>query len=163
MQQHRTFGKAIQRRQAGDFARMRSRYLDIFSHAELRIAQLYLKLGLKHPESSVGQKLGELSALKPSHALSKTFAKQIHIICRDLSRQVKIRNGMAHATMSVGTKSGEDVSFFQKASDAAADNPVYFVMTFDDFANAIDAIGGVTTKLDLVLNPPSSAPQPKQA
>jgi hypothetical protein len=163
MQQPRTFGKAVQRRQSDDFARMRSRYLDIFSQTELRLAQLYLRLGFNKPESSVGQKLGELNALKPSHALSRTVTKQIHMICRDLSRQVKIRNGMAHATMSVGTKSGEDVSFFQKASDAAADHPVYFVMTFDDFANAIDAINDVTSKLNSVLTPPSSPPQPKQA
>ena len=163
MQQPRTFGKAIQRRQADDFARMRSRYLDIFSQSELRLAQLYLKLGLKKPDSSVGQKIGELVALKPSHALPKTIAKQIHVICRDLSGQVKIRNGMAHATMSVGTKSGEDVSFFQKANDAAANNPVYFVMTFDDFANAIEAIGDVTTKLNSVLIPPPSPPRPLQA
>jgi hypothetical protein len=162
MQQPRTFGKAVQRRQADDFARMRSRYLDIFSQTELRLAQLYLKLGFKKPESSVGQKIGELSVLKPSHSLSKTAAKQIHIICRDLSRQVQIRNGMAHATMFVGTKSGEDVSFFQKASDAAADNPVYFVMTFDDFTNAIEAINDMTTKLNSILTPLSSPRQPKQ-
>lgn len=111
----------------------------------------------------MGQKIGELSALKPSHTLSKAAAKHIHSICTDLSRQTKIRNGMAHATMSVGTKSGEDVAFFQKASDAAADHPAYFVMSFDDFSNAIDAINDVTAKLDAALNPPSSRPQPKQA
>jgi len=162
MQQPRTFGKAVQRRQADDFARMRSRYLDIFSQTELRLAQLYIKLGFKKSESSVGQKIGELVILKPSHALSKASTKQIHNICGDLSKQVKIPNGMAHATMSVGTKSGEDVSFFQKASDAASDTPIYFVMSFDDFANAIDAINEITTKLNLVLTPPSSPPQPKQ-
>ncbi len=163
MQQPRTFGKAVQRRQADDFARMRSRYLDIFSQTELRLAQLYLKLDFKKPESSVGQKIGELSILRPSHTLSKTIAKQIHSVCRDLSRQVNIRNGMAHATMFVGTKSGEDVAFFQKANDAAADHPVYFVMTFDDFANAIEAINDVTVKLNAVLTPPSSPPRPRQA
>lgn len=162
MQQPRTFGKAVQRRQSDDFARMRSRYLDIFSQTELRLAQLYLKLGFNKVDSSVGQKIGELSALKPSNSVSKTVTKQIHVICRDLSRQVKIRNGMAHATMSVGTKSGEDVSFFQKASDAAADHPVYFVMTFDDFSNAIDTINDVTAKLNSVLTPPPSQPPPKQ-
>jgi hypothetical protein len=163
MQQPRTFGRAIQRRQVDDFARMRSRYLDIFSQTELRLAQLYSKLGLKKLESSVGQKVGELSLLKPSNTLSKATAKQIYDICSDLSQQVKIRNGMAHATMSVGTKSGEDVSFFQKANDAAARNPIYFVMTFEDFADAIDAINGITAKLNLALNPPSSLSQPKQA
>ncbi len=163
MQQPRTFGKAVQRRQADDFARMRSRYLDIFSQTELRLAQLYLRLGLKKTDSSVGQKIGELVTLKPSHALSKSTTKQIHNICGDLSKQVKIRNGMAHATMSVGTKSSEDVSFFQKANDAAADNPIYFVMSFEDFANAIDAINDITTKLNQILNPPSSPPQPKLA
>ena len=160
MQQPRTFGKAVQRRQADDFARMRSRYLDIFSQTELRLTQLYLKLGLKKPESSVGQKMGELRALRPSHSLSKTTTRQIQGICRDLSRQAKIRNGMAHATMSVGTKSGEDVSFFQKVNDAADDNPVYFVMTFDDFTNAIEAINDVTTGLNSILTPPPSQPQP---
>jgi hypothetical protein len=160
--QPRTFGKAVQRRQLDDFARMRSRYLDIFSQTEIRLTQLYLKLGMKKPDSSVGQKIGELKALKPSPVLSKTVTKQIHLVCDDLSQQVKVRNGMVHATLSVGTKSGEDVTFFQKASDAAADNPLYFVMTFDDFTNAIEAINKATANLSSLLNPPSSPHPPSR-
>lgn len=162
MQQPRTFGRAVYKRQGDDFARQRSRYVDIFSEAELRLTRLYLRLGLKNPDGSVGQKIGEISKIKPSPGLSKATAKQIQNICGDLSHHVKMRNGLVHATMSVGTKSDQDVAFFQKTSDAAAENPVYFVMSFDDFAVAIESINGLTAKLQGAVTLLSSPPQPKQ-
>jgi hypothetical protein len=162
MHQPRTFGRAVYKRQSDDFARQRSRYLDIFSEAELRLSQLYIKLGLKKHDGSFGQKVGELSSLKPSSGLSKTTTLQIRAICADLSRHVKMRNGLVHATMSVGTKSNEDVAFFQKTSDAATNNPVYFVMSFDDFAMAIEALNDLTARLQATVIRPSSPPQPKQ-
>ena len=163
LQQPRVFGKAVYKRQGDDFARQRSRYVDIFSEAELRLSQIYLKLELKNNESSFGQKIRELSALKPSSELSKAILGQICNVCADLSRHVKIRNGLVHATMSIGIKSGEDVAFFQKASDAAAENPVYCVMSFDDFAAAIEAINDLTERLQATLTRLSSPPLPKQA
>jgi hypothetical protein len=152
MQQPRTFGRAIYKRQSDDFARQRSRFVDEFSKAELCLAQLYLKLGLTKIESSFGQKVGEMSLLKPSPGLSKATSTQIRNICADLSRHIKMRNGIVHATMSVGTRSGEDVAFFQKISDAAVANPVYFVMSFDDFARAIEAMDNLTERLTILLN-----------
>ena len=162
MQQPRTFGRAIYKRQSDDFARQRSRYVDIFSETELRLSQLYIKLGLKKHDGSFGQKVGELSALKPSPGLSKATASQIRSICADLSRHVKMRNSLVHATMSIGSKSNEDVAFFQTTSDAATDNPIYFVMSFDDFAAAIEALDDLTDRLQATVIRLSSPPQPKQ-
>jgi hypothetical protein len=160
----RTFGRAIQRKQSNDFARMRSRYVDMFSAAELRLSKLYLNLGLSKSENaSTGNKIGELKLLKPCSALSRTKVSQIRDICSVFSKQLNIRNGLAHAEMLVGTKEGEDVAFFQKTNDAAASNPSYIVMGFDDFSTAIDAINELTRKLDEILTPPSSPHQPKQA
>ena len=163
MQQPRTFGRAVYKRQSDDFARQRSRYVDIVSEAELRLSRLYLTLGLKNLDGSVGQKIGEICKIKPSPGLSKATTRQIQNICTELSHHVKVRNGLVHATMSVGTKSDQDVAFFQKTSDATAENPVYFVMSFDDFAVAIESINGLTEKLQAAITPPSSPPQPKQA
>jgi hypothetical protein len=148
MQQPRIFGRAIYKQQSDDFARQRSRYVDEFSKVELRLSQLYIKLGLTKIESSFGQKVGELNSLRPSPGLSKATASQIRSISADLSRHIKMRNGIVHATMTVGTKSSEDVAFFQKISDAAAANPIYFVMSFDDFANAIEAMQDLSERLD---------------
>jgi hypothetical protein len=161
LDQPRSFGRAVYKRQSDDFARQRSRYVDIFSEAELRLSQLYLMQGLKHIEKSVGQKIGELSTLKPNTSLSKARVKLIQSACTDLSYHVKMRNGLVHSTMSVGIKSSQDVAFFQKINDAAASNPLYFVMSFDDFTAAIEAIVKLTNRLSTLLNQPSSPPQPK--
>lgn len=160
----RTFGRAINRKQSDDFARMRSRYVDMFSAAELRLSKLYLNLGLtKYENGSTGQKIGELKLLKPCSTLSKAKVKQIRDICSGFVQQLNIRNGLAHATMFVGTKAYEDVAFFQKTNDAASSNPIYLVMGFDDFSIAIEVINEITCSLDKTLTPPSSPPQPKQA
>ena len=123
----RALGAADPCPQFDNFARMRSLYLDIFSYAELRLTQLYQKLGLKNIDNSVGLKVNELKDIKASHSVSKTSVKRIQSVCSELSPQVQIRNGIAHATMFVGTKSGEEVCFFQKASDTAMYNPIYLV------------------------------------
>jgi hypothetical protein len=160
----RTFGRAINRKQSDDFARMRSRYVDMFSAAELRLSKLYLRLGLtKYENGSTGQKIGELKLLKPCSALSKAKASQIRNICNVFAKQLNVRNGLAHAEMLVGTKAGEDVAFFQKTNDAASANPIYLVMGFDDFSIAVEAISELTQRLNEALTPPPSPPQPKQA
>jgi hypothetical protein len=163
LQNPRTFGRAIQRKQSDDFARMRSRYVDMFSAAELRLSKLYINLGLSKSENaSTGHKIGELKLLKPCSAFSKAKITQIRDICRIFAKQINIRNGLAHAEMLVGTRAGEDVAFFQKTNDAAASNPIYLVMSFDDFSMAIDAINELTRHLDAILTPPSSPPQPSR-
>jgi hypothetical protein len=154
MQSPKSFGRAIYKRQGDDFARQRSRYLDIFSEVELRLSQLYLKHGLKNTENSVGQKIGELTSLKPNPKLSKMNVAKIKNVCANLSGQVKIRNGLVHSTMSFGKRTDEDVAFFQKISDAANSNPIYFVMSFDDFKAAIDALEFITSSLEELLNQP---------
>jgi hypothetical protein len=160
----RTFGRAINRRQGDDFARQRSRFLDIFSAAELRLAKLCLKTGLVVAENSTtGQRVQGLKLAKPSPTLSKSMANKIKAICADFEGQIKIRNGVVHADMSIGTREQEDVAFFQRTSDAAAGYPAYFVMSFDDFAVAIEKVGGLSQRLDELLTQPSSPPQPKQA
>ena len=156
MQSSKPFGRAIYKRQSDDFARQRSRYLDMFSETELRLSKLYLKHGLKNTEKSVGQKIGELASLKPNPKLSKLHVKQIQSVCSDLSFQVKIRNGLVHSTMTFGKRENEDVAFFQKISDAANSNPIYFVMSFDDFKSAIDALELTTNSLEVILNQTSS-------
>ncbi len=159
----RTFGRAIQWQQSNDFAKMRSRYVDMFSAAELRLSKLYIKLGLsKFENSSTGHKIGELKLLKPSSILSKAKVSQIRDICEAFARQLSIRNGLAHAEMLVGKKATEDVAFFQKTNDAAAANPIYLVMSFDDFSMAIEATNEITIRIDAILNLPPSPRQPLQ-
>lgn len=157
----KSFGRAVYKRQEDDFARQRSRYLDIFSEAELRLSLLYLKHGLKNTEKSVGQKIGELTSLRPNPKLSKMCVIKIQNVCSDLSHQVKIRNGIVHSNMTFGKRKDEDVAFFQKISDAANSNPIYLIMSFDDFKSAIDALESTTNALNEILNQPSSPPQPK--
>jgi hypothetical protein len=91
MHQPRTFGRAVYKRQGDDFARQRSRYLDIFSEAELRLSQLYIKLGLKKHDGSFGQKVGELSSLKPVQGYPKQRlckSEQFALTCHVMSKCV---------------------------------------------------------------------------
>jgi hypothetical protein len=155
IQSPKPFGRAIYKRQGDDFARQRSRYIDMFSETELRISQIYMKFGLKNYEKSVGQKIGELSSLKQNPNLSKLSVKQIQSVCAALSHHVKMRNGLVHSTMTFGKRTDEDVAFFQKISDAASANPIYFVISFDDFKSAIDALELTTNLIDQMLKQPS--------
>ena len=161
LHQHRQFGRAISKRQSDDFARQRSRYVDIFSRTELRLSKLCLTLGLSNASNSVGQKIGELKSLKASPTMSKTKVKELQYLCNTLSQQTQIRNAIVHSTMTIGNKASQDVAFFQKVNDEANGNPIYFVMSFDDFAKAIETITNISDLLDGFLNPPSSPPQPK--
>ncbi len=159
----RTFGRAINRRQSDDFALLRSHYVDNFSKAELRLSQLCVKLGLdKLDNASTGQKLKCLQNLKPSSQLSRALATKIARLCASWGRQVEIRNGIVHATMTVGTKASIDVAFFQKTSDAVAEHPAYFVLSADDFKSAIATVLDLNSSLTELLTEPPSQPQPKQ-
>lgn len=158
-----SFGRAIQKRQSDDFARLRSIYVDKFSAVELPLNKLCIKYGIANIDNcSTGKKIRELSLLKPSSNLPKAISKQISEICVELFNQISIRNAISHATMVVGTRGNEDVAFFQKSSDAAKENPIYFVMGFDDFYRATEAIKILTLRLYETLNPPPSQRPPLQ-
>lgn len=155
----RTFGRAINRKQNDDFALLRSHYVDNFSKAELRLSQLCVKLGLdKLDHASTGQKLKSLQSLKPSSQLSRALASKIAKLCVSWGKQVEVRNGIVHATMTIGTKANIDVAFFQNNSDAVAGHPAYFVLSADDFKSAIATVIDLNSSLNEMLIP-SAKPQ----
>jgi hypothetical protein len=156
-----TFGRAINRKQSDDFALLRSHYVDNFSKAELRLSQLCVKLGLNKVENaSTGQKLKCLQNLKPNPQLSRVLATRIAQLCASWGKQVEIRNGVVHATMTIGTKASVDVAFFQKTSDAVIEHPAYFVLSADDFKSAIATVLDLNSSLGEMLNPPLPQPSP---
>ena len=158
-----SFGRAIHRRQRDDFARLSRRYNDLFSGMEVRLTKLCIKLALKEIDgATTGQKIGRLKSVKPSSQLSKANVQQIGKICSQLSNQLNIRNSVAHGVMITGTMNNSDVVFFQKADDAAASNPVYVVMNFEDFNSAIEAIIAATDLLDSILVQPPAPQRPNQ-
>jgi hypothetical protein len=159
----RTFGRAINRKQSDDFALLRSHYVDSFSKAELRLSQLCVKLGLDRLDSSsTGQKLKCLQNLKPNPQLSRAVTTKIAKLCASWGKQVDIRNGVVHATMTIGTKASVDVAFFQKTSDAVAEHPAYFVLSADEFKSAIATVQDLDNSLTEMLNPPPSQPRLSQ-
>ena len=159
-----SFGRAIHRRQRDDFALLNRRYNDLFSGMEVRLNKLCLQLALKDIDgATTGQKIGRLKLLKPSSQLSKANATKIKDICSRLSNQLTIRNSMAHGAMTTGIMNNGDVAFFQKADDAAASNPVYVVMSVEDFNGAIQAIITANDLLDSILIQPTALRPPHQA
>ncbi len=140
------------------------RYNDAFCAVEILLTKLCQKLALKNNDgASTGQKIGLLKLLKPSSQLSKKDAAHIKQFCADFSLQITIRNALAHSSMTLGTKDGEDVAFFQKAIDCAAANPIYMVMKGNDFSTAIASLNDMAQQLDKMLTLPALPSQTKQA
>ncbi len=164
MQTSRTFGRAAPYRQSHDFALLCRRYNDAFSAVETLLAKLCKKLAIKNTENvTAGQRIAQLKLVKANPQLSKANAVRIRQICDEFSRQIPVRNAMAHGAMILGTKANEEVAFFQKADDAAIGNPVYVVMSNDEFMAAIQSIGEIASQLQTLITPASSSLQPKQA
>jgi hypothetical protein len=144
-----------------NFCSLRNDYLDLFAELETVLFRVAKRAQVHLPESApMHQRLEGLASAKPSHQLSKVSAEKLHELSAAIHCQLRIRNFIVHSVMSSGSNGPSKSAIFQNAVDRSLGFPFYLVMTADDFAKQFVLLNGFIKTCQLILNPPSSPPQP---